>query len=194
MKTLSATSRKGNLLPDKSLKLLSIARWVPIFGLLLIGLLGVVLTWSFLSESPAVSDFIRSEYGDAVAVDGELSTMASGLGLLIWLLSISSAAIGLWLAHRLLSDYYFGRIFSLSSARRLRLIGWMVVLVSPLGIICETLGIFLVGWLTDASTKSISISFGHLEVLALAFGLLIVAVGHVMEKAIEIAEENEHFI
>jgi len=95
---------------------------------------------------------------------------------------------------RLFGAYRRGEIFTSLSARRLRIIGWLIVLIAPIDMFVRTLGIAIYSAWAKPGKVNISAEFSEGEVYALVFGLLIVIVAQVMVKAIEISEENEAIV
>ena len=95
---------------------------------------------------------------------------------------------------KLVAGYLRGDVFTLEAANRFRVIGWMIALLFPIGVLCQTIAHMLVTLWTSPGRLSIEIGIGDGDVFALVFGLLIVVVGHVMYQAIAISEENKSFV
>ena len=129
----------------------------------------------------------------------ELSLAGRAIGLFFWLMT---DVLGLWfccVAFTLFRGFRTGGVFTLNAALRLRKIGWLVFLLSPVSTLSETLGSLALTCLSNcgneiADNVAITISLNDTGVYALVIGLLIVAVGHIFVEAVRLSEENNSFV
>jgi len=186
-------SHSTTQLPASAIRLLRIARLLTWAGLLLFVGAMVWGCYEMVSDSKTF-DLVLSENFLGEERLFAFSTGQRLVGAVLLIFAIGSGIVGLWLVLQLFAGYLKGQVFSLAAVQRLRLIGWMVVALFPMGLISEALGSYLFsGWAQAVNTKvEISISDG--DVFALVFGLLIVVVGHVMYQALSISEENQSFV
>lgn len=155
----------------------------------------------------AFSYFIYASLSDSSFFDGQLVELfedpnitgpftnmerLTAVGLM--LIEDSTGILALWASFRLFTEYRRGNVFTLLAAARLRFIGWMVVLLTPIDMVVETVGTALFTYWAHPGKVNISISFEDVHVFALVFGLVIVVIGHVMYQAIAISDENSAFV
>lgn len=184
-------------LPPRAQRLVRIATWVPLVVLGLMTFLFAYLGWAWLSGSNEPAELAATAFGmqqqEALFLRPE-NRPAVGFAMLVWMASLSSIIVALLLSFQLLRDYAAGRIFHLKQAMRLRRIGWMMVLAAPLMVAGKSIGHLVLGLIANPNALTFSVGIEHVDLLMLAFGLLIVVVGHVMHTALAIAEENENFV
>ncbi|MEM1365096.1 MAG: DUF2975 domain-containing protein [Pseudomonadota bacterium] len=184
-------------LPPNAQRLVRIAAWVPMVVLGLLIFLFGYLVWAFAGGSTDPADMAATIFGmeteQAKLMLPENQSVV-GIVTVVWILSLSSIIVALILSFQLLRGYATGRIFHLHQAVRLRRIGWMMVVAAPMMIFGTTIGHYLLGRAINPEATTVSIGIQHIHLLMVAFGLLIVVVGHVMRTALAIAEENENFV
>lgn len=183
----------ANGLPAKIQRLLRIAQWSTVLGLIVFAVAIAVYVVVAIIDGPGVDAMLVEDF---LETPKELTlTMPQRLLMLaISFLGSGSGIVGLWQTGRLLADYRKGEIFTLRASARLRFIGWMVVLLMPGTMLAEALSGTLMRLWSEPGTLEVTASIGDGEVFALVFGLLFVVVGHVMYQAIEISEENRAFV
>ncbi|MFK8033630.1 MAG: DUF2975 domain-containing protein [Hyphomicrobiales bacterium] len=150
----------------------------------------------------AFASFSDASFFDAQLVElfedpditGPFNNLERWTAVVLMLVENSTGILALWASFRLFTEYRRGNVFTLLAATRLRFIGWMVVLLTPLDMIVETFGTALFTHWAHPGKVNISISFEDVHVFALVFGLVIVVVGHVMYQAIAISDENRAFV
>lgn len=186
-------SMSDSVLPEPTRRIVRAARVVSllalgVFIILMVALFFLALSGSDSADAMIVENFLKEE---TVA----LFTMAQRLFAAV-LISLSSVTglLGLLSAVQLFNGYLKGEIFTQAAARRVRFIGWMIVLIAPLSVAVNTLGHAIFTLWLKPGTLSISLGFDDGDILALAFGLLVVVIGHVMVRALDIAEENRSFV
>lgn len=85
-------------------------------------------------------------------------------------------------------------VFVQNTARRLRIIGWTIVVMAPASILSELILTALMRWWADNSEFTVQISIADTDFYAVVTGLLLVVVSQIMLEAIRIHEENGAFV
>lgn len=179
--------------PENIAKPAKIAELITIAGMILpVILVSALATWWLFG----IDEFDKLIV-DEILPDGISVSVTPGIR---WVTLIACAIpalfvlYGLDLVRRLFRGYRRGEIFSPRAARRLEHIGWIVVALSPVYKLTETLAILLITTLGTPDDKYFSISFDSGDIFAIVFGLLVVVVGRIMQHASRINEENRSFI
>lgn len=180
-------------LPRPTETLLKVARIATLAGLLLFFALSVWAVIMAFTDGAAINRILVENFLENEK-RGSFTFIQQAIGLTLLFLTSITGIVASWIAFKLFGDYAKGNIFTRRSATRLRLIGWMIVLLAPLEIICTTLGKMLFTLWTTTGTLKIDIGIGDGSVFAVVFGLLIVVVGHVMYQAMAISDENRSFV
>lgn len=180
--------------PSTSTKrLLRCAQVATLGGLALFVLAIGYFTYASLSD-PSFFDAQLVDLFEDPGITGPFTNPERLTAVALMLIEDSTGVLALWASFRLFTEYRRGSIFTLMAATRLRFIGWMVVLLTPIDIVVETFGTALFTHWAHPGKVKISISFEDVHVFALVFGLVIVVIGHVMYQAIAISDENSAFV
>ncbi|MEE9375940.1 MAG: DUF2975 domain-containing protein [Rhizobiaceae bacterium] len=184
---------KTHPLPRSARRLLWVTRGVCAFSLIV--LLGVVVvTYGLIFVNGTTIDQLVSK---ELFPAGVVKTLSLGQRLsMVTLLNSAmiTGYIGLWLSFVLFGAYLRGNIFTMKSAARLRIIGWMVLLIPIVNTITQNLVVYLANLWFPTVRVPFEVTLEDSDLFAIAFGLLIVVVGHVMYQAIAISEENDSFV
>ncbi len=184
---------KNHQLSTRLRRLLRIAQGVCLFTLIAFALI-VIVTYSMIFVAGASFDELAAS---EVLNKGETASFTIPQRLVFCtLLNLSNVTgyVALWQSYALFRGYLNKKIFTLKSAARLRIIGWMVLLLPIVNGIVGTITVFVVNSWLSVKAVPFDVSLEDSDLFAVAFGLLIVIVGHVMYQAIGIAEENDSFV
>ena len=143
---------------------------------------------SVLTDTQIVDEFL------AQGTQASFTTTQRLVGATLMLLSDFLGLFGLFTARKLLIGYQRGEVFTVLAATRLKIIGWVVVLLAPISQISETVGIFYFTKIVNPGHTRLSLSLEDTDVYAMVFGLLIVVIGYVMYEAVRISEEHKSFV
>ncbi|MEP0519205.1 MAG: DUF2975 domain-containing protein [Hyphomicrobiales bacterium] len=179
--------------PDSTKSLLRWAQVATLSGLAMFVLAFGYFTYASLTD-PTFFDVQLVDLFEDPNITGPFTNLERFTAVVLMLIEDSTGILALWASFRLFTEYRRGNIFTLTAAARLRFIGWMVVLLTPIDMVVETFGTALYTHWAQPGKVNISISFEDVHVFALVFGLVIVVVGHVMYQAIAISDENSAFV
>lgn len=187
----AATTGPDRPLPDSVQTLARCAEIAAFIGMMLFG---VYLSYMLASSlNGSIDAAISEEFLDS-GKTGRFSPWQRGFAALLGIVPDLFGIAALASARGLFEGYRRGEIFTLAASARLRFIGWMVVLLAPVGMLTRTIGIAVFTAWTEPGRLNIDLEIGDGEVYAIVFGMLIVVVGHVMYRAIEIDTENKAFV
>ena len=149
--------------------------------------------WLLATANPSVDIHLQSSFLPGHAIF-PLDVSQRWIGTLLFGLDSVLIAIALWVARSLFASYRQEQVFTLANAARLRLIGWLITLSTPLSIAAQTFGRMLFSLWQQPGQLVLSIGVGREQILMLVFGLLLVVVGHVSFKAMQLEAENKAFV
>ena len=102
--------------------------------------------------------------------------------------------LGLWQARALFGDFAAGRVFTLTSARRLRNFAACVLAQAVLGPLSSTALLLAFTFDNPPGRRQIAIALSTNDYLALIVGGVLLAVAWVMVEATRIADEHAAFV
>ncbi len=177
-------------------KIVTIARAAEIAALIGMVLIAAVIFYAvyFLFGNGGLADahIVKQYLKDGTQADFTSSQRL--VGVMFALASDCLGLLGLYTARRLFAGYQRGDVFTALAATRLKLIGWVVVLLAPVSQLAQTAGILYFTQIVTPGRMRVDVSIEDSDVYAIVFGLLIVVVGYVMYEAVRISDENESFV
>ena len=164
-----------------------------IIGMLILGMLFAYVLYALLFNGAEVDLRIREEFLEK-GVATVFSIKERILGIFLLLASDFWGLYGIHTARKLFAGYLRGEVFTVLAATRLKMIGWVVVLLAPISQMAETAGIFYFSRIDHPERIRLHLSLEDTDVYAIVFGLLILVVGHVMHEAVRLSDENRSFV
>ncbi len=179
-----------------SQRIITLARYAQIATLLGFILLTGASLYAFFAcafDEASANTLLKQEFLDpnSTAVFTLLERL---LGITLLFAPTLIGIIALGSAFNLFAGYRRNEIFTKAAAARLRFIGWMVVLLSPVNQIAQTLGTAFFSPLEEPGRVRVEVSFTDTDIYAIVFGLLIVVIGHIMYEATNLSDENRSFV
>ena len=173
----------------------TISQWAKIIAWA--GLVVILLASLMNLLSPLFfDDYFAKSISEAFLKNPDAGTFTLGqntVAAILLFLSNLPGIVALYVAIKLFSHFRKGNVFTLYAARTLRLMGWCVVLIAPLDQICTTIGTAYFSSILKG-TMEFSIEIESAYFFAFVFGLVIVAIGHIMVEATTLSQENKSFI
>jgi hypothetical protein len=102
--------------------------------------------------------------------------------------------IALYSSVLLFGGYRRGGIFTGKASSRLRTIGWALVAMPMVSAVVGTLMTAYLKTFIDPAKVELDLTYDESDVYAIVFGLLAVAVGHIMYEAAQLSDENRSFV
>lgn len=115
-------------------------------------------------------------------------------GAAITAIPVSVLLFGLWQVRALFADFAGGRVFTLTSARRLRNFAGSVLAQAVLGPISSTALLLAFTFDNPPGSRQLGIALSTNDYLALIVGGVLLAVAWVMVEATRIADEHASFV
>ncbi len=175
------------------LLLSSVARWFAIISLVMIFLAALYLVYVMFFDFAELNNALEQPELPDGFVGGLPASVKILLLLLLFLESLPSI-IGFYTANKLFSAFKEGEIFTVDTANRVSLIGWVVFVLPVVSLVISILVPLFLGIFKTAGFVSISIDFNEGDMMAMVFGLLFVILGRVMMEAVKISDENQQFV
>ncbi|MET1413165.1 DUF2975 domain-containing protein [Roseibium sp. HPY-6] len=100
----------------------------------------------------------------------------------------------LWLLARLFNQYANGYVFSLTSCRLLRRIGIAMLLSAVLAFLTPTLSILIATMDNAPGERQLALQLSSSFVFSVIVGGLLLVIGQIMTRAVELDEENRSFV
>lgn len=160
-----------------------------VIGLAIMALLPV----AFWHDAAWVQRVARDEWLSGAApmqLDAASRLLGFAAGLPVQLLTM----VALWQLWRLFGCYGRGEVFTLGAIRHLQRLGQSVILMAPAMPLCHTLAVLALTWGNPPGQRVLVFSLSTQHYLALLFGLVLLAMGLVMQEARRMAQENAEFI
>ncbi len=176
----------------------TVARWCAWIGLTIIALTAVYLAYVVYYNPAGLADAGLAEMlNQQFLPEGFFAGLPLVVKLIIYVAMLGQilpALLGFYSANILFSKFNDGVVFTRDAAKRIRLIGWVIVVI-PLWTIIVDLAI--AGVLTVFKTVgkvSMTVSFEVTDMMAIVFGLLFVILGRIIGEAVKISDENRQFV
>lgn len=100
----------------------------------------------------------------------------------------------LFYAWRLFHGFRRDGVFTQKAGARLRLMGGLLLILVPVSMVSELAVTALVAMYSESGQRYISVSFDEGDIYAVTIGLTILAVGHIVAQAAQLADENRSFV
>jgi len=98
---------------------------------------------------------------------------------------------GIW---RVFERFARGPILSSQSVSTVRLLGWLIIVWAVMNILSYPAMFFAMTYGNPEGMRVLSIALGTEQLQKILFGVLLVVLGHVLTRAVALAEENRQFI
>jgi len=190
-------------MPDTLHQLPSSTRRVLTFGQVLIALalllFAVTVTYLLVTVASVgdkphlIDDGIRVEL-EGFEYEGNIGTPMRFFSIALMFFSSLPGIFALWVTFGLFAAYRRGEVFTVRSAKRLNLIGWLIFALAPVSILAGLIANAAFAHWAEPGDVSVNLSFEEGDIYALIFGLLVVIVSHAMKQAVSISEENKEFV
>ncbi|MBI5319581.1 DUF2975 domain-containing protein [Bradyrhizobium sp.] len=115
-------------------------------------------------------------------------------GAAVMAIPVGVLLFGLWQARALFADFAEGRVFTLTSARRLRNFAGSVLAQAVLGPVSSTALLLAFTFSNPPGSRQLGIALSTNDYLALIIGGVLLAVAWVMVEATRIADEHASFV
>ena len=182
-----------NIVTGKIIKIARTAEVAALIGMLIIAIVFFFAVYFLVGQGGQADAHIIRQFLDD-GVQASFTTSQRLVGASLMMLPDFLGLFGLYTARKLFAGYQRGDVFTALAATRLKIIGWVLVMLAPVSQIADTIGIFYFTRLIEPKRVRIDISLEDTHVYAVVFGLLIVVVGYVMYEAVRISEENKSFV
>jgi len=170
-----------------------VARWCAWIGLAIIAFVTVYLAYVVFYNSAELVEMLKQQY----LPKGFFAGLPLVVKLIIYVAMLCQtlpALIGFYNANILFSEFNDGVVFTKDAAKRIGLIGWVIVVI-PLWTIIVDLAISgVLAAFRTVGKVGVSISFENSDMMAIVFGLLFVILGRIMGEAAKISDENRQFV
>lgn len=138
-------------------------------------------------------NFLLAKLGQAGA-DLRLTPDGLAAGAAVTAVPVGILLYGLWQVRALFAEFSRGRIFTTSSARRLRNFAAAILAQAVLGPLSSTGLLLAFSWSNPPFDRHIGIAFSTDDLLALILGGVVLAVASAMAEATRIADEHASFV
>ncbi len=138
---------------------------------------------TYLLEDFEISDYMQTMTFPQTIVGGLLWGSVDFLGVIM-----------LWQVRQLFRGFLRTGVFTEISARLLRRIGLIVLLMGPVSILSGLLGSMLISYWHLRTDVHGSLTIDDSDVYAIVIGLVITAVSHIMLEAARLNQENQAFV
>lgn len=164
--------------------------------LALAAVLPVATLVGMLQISPAEMLTQMGIHAPSGANPGSLPVAAwqQGLALCIGLLPVGAVAYALWRAHQCFRGFAAGAVFELATVRHLRGFAAGLLVSSMAGLLAPTVMGLVLTLQAPAGGRVLAFSLGSQQLLMLLFAGIVWQIGHVMTRAVELAEDNAQII
>jgi len=185
---------QGN--PSVSAKITRITyfgEWAATLALLLMAVLLTYIFYHLATETFEITDEIRGAFDLGPEFNG-FSKSQIGMILALQMTTLVLGLVMLLTIRRLFIGIRKIGVFVPETAQRLRVIGWLIIAMVPVGILSE-FGVYaLVQMWANSNLAAMQLSFEDTDVYAIVIGLVLVVVSHIMLEAIRIYDENGAFV
>lgn len=124
----------------------------------------------------------------------ELATAVRTMGFLIAMVPLGALIFGLLNARRCFRDFAAGRLYGLSTVRRLRAFALGVAASALLKPVAGAALSLLLSWHRGPGEKSLVLTVGSDTLIALLFAGTVAIMAWVMGEAMALSEENQQFV
>lgn len=159
--------------------------------------IGMVLIAVAMILAFVIPDWTRNLLMARLGEAGRNLTLTSGrlaAGAAITAVPVGILLFGLWQARALFADFADGRIFTLTSARRLRDFAACILAQAVLGPITSTALLLAFTFDNPPGTRQLSIGLSTNDYMALIIGGVLLAIAWVMVEATRIADEHASIV
>ncbi len=167
----------------------TVMSWFTLFGGLLIvaAILVITINTEYLTAT------LRNELqvDEAMLASGRLVLTLTWLVALIPLVPMIWGFYNAWILFR---GFRSAEFFTPQSGRRLRNIGWSVVLLVAVGFVTDAALSVLTTWHRGAGQRELAIGLEGTDILGIVVGMLLVVVGWLLAEAALIDDENKQFV
>lgn len=180
-------------------KLMTVSRKTLFILRVLFGLLMVMAIIPWLFPASNLSHFLISLYSFSHLIKNyeyfsyHISFLSQILGIAGSFVSLSPLLIGVFIMMKLSKNYIQGKVFNLYNAKAYRKLGWIYLLsaflLQPLAQVLFSLSISFIHH--HLGQRFIAISIDVNMITQIFFALVLVVIGHVMQLAQKINEEQE---
>ena len=170
-----------------------VARWCAWIGLAIIAFIAVYLVYVVFFNSAGLAEMLSQQYLPAGFFAG-LPLVAKLIVYVAMLCQALPALIGFYNANILFSEFNDGVVFTEDAAKRIGLIGWVIVVIPLWTIIVDLAIAGVLAMFKTVGKVSMSVSFEESDMMAIVFGLLFVILGRIMGEAAKISDENRQFV
>ena len=166
-----------------------VSKWATVaIGVLMIGILlyGNVLTaisgqaWAMLSSETQAA----IQFSDAKKL--QVQALAS--------IGFFAPFLILFGAFRIFQALQTGAVFSARTVKALRFLGLMVLIEAIFRSLFGSLMVLLITYDADAGNRTLSISIGTQQFIAILVGIIFLIIGHVFTQAVNISDENRQIV
>jgi uncharacterized metal-binding protein len=182
--------------PSVSAKIIRITyfgEWAATLALLLMAALLGYIFYQLATQTFDIPDEVRNDLGLSTDFNG-FSGFQVGSILALQMTSLALGLVMILTIRRLFIGIRTVGVFVPKTARRLRVIGWIIIAMAPVSILSE-FGVYaLVQMWVNSNLASMQLSFDDTDVYAIVIGLVLVVVSHIMLEAIRIYDENGAFV
>ncbi|HGG65427.1 MAG TPA: DUF2975 domain-containing protein [Rhodobacteraceae bacterium] len=182
--------------PSVSAKIIRITyfgEWAASLALLMMVALLAYIFYQLTTQTFEITDDIRNALELGAEFNG-FSGFQTGAILAVQLTSLMLGMVMIFTIRRLFIGIRKIGVFVPQTARRLRIIGWVIIAMAPVSILSEFVVYALVQMWANSNLAAMQLSFDDTDVYAIVIGLVLVVVGHIMLEAIRIYDENGAFV
>lgn len=129
-----------------------------------------------------------------VNIVAPLSFAQAWTSLPLWMLTDVVGIALLWQARSLFLGVRLQGVFVDQTAKRLSMLGWIVVALAPANILTITGVSYLMSRLNPDKDVQVMFMFEETDIYAVVVGLVIVVLGRIMTEAIRLYRENGEFV
>ncbi len=182
--------------PSVSAKIIRITyfgEWAATLALLLMAALLGYAYYQMATQTFEITDEIRDAFDLGPEFNG-FSGFQIGIILATQMATLALGLVMLLTIRRLFIGIRKIGVFVPQTARRLRIIGWVIIAMAPVSILSEFVVYALVQMWANSKLAAMQLSFDDTDVYAIVIGLVLVVVSHIMLEAIRIYDENGAFV
>ncbi len=169
--------------------------------ILLLAVAGGIFTMAMMDQDFArlmlrdafSGQYLRDSTDVTLALGGVGKAQTLGAMVLGFAPNLIGAAM-LFYAWRLFHGFRRDGVFTQKAGARLRLMGGLLLILVPVSMVSELAVTALVAMYSESGQRYISVSFDEGDIYAVAIGLTILAVGHIVAQAAQLADENRSFV
>lgn len=157
-----------------------------------------IIGWIFLPLRSAVvikgAAFLISLIPDGIKILHPVTSADRFLGFIIGLIPLFFTEFILFQLIKLFGAYKLNEIFSLENVKRIRLIGYFMLLGQAVNPFYQALMSFALTWRNPTGTKSIEMGFGNVNIALIFTAFIIILISWIMAEAYKLSEEQKYTI